>query len=78
MSDFKLGDNVWAINQFCGGNYYPSFCEYTIVGLADVGTAFEWAVLEYNSEHIANIYIKFCFHTKQEAIDAMIAHIKTP
>lgn len=76
MRVFKVGDSVWSKDQFVDGDYYPSFCTYEILDIADNGSYAEWLVLRHKNNQEMNFYSKLCFKTKNEAIENMIKYLK--
>jgi len=77
MNDFKVGDEVWTKNFHGYENYFPDFCKYTIVAIADKNSEMEWYCLKTESrDSIIECYARFCYKSKNEAIETMIKQLE--
>lgn len=90
MNEFKVGDEVWFFHtgygmRSWGDNetlIYPSHLEINLGQLVYFNEKIDKAHIYVNGiENVAvlgtTFFSEWVFKTKQEAIDAMIAHIKT-
>ncbi len=77
MNEFKPGDEVWhwKTNGYHAEIQMPAdlYLECCIAETLERGGG----IYTTEGDWITEDDLKKCFHSKQEAIDAMIAHIKT-